>query len=76
MPPEKKGEALAKLQQRLTELQQEKQSLQAKSKASAQKPPEKPDMDSIKEITEKLEEERKGTGTGRMEPGQYMDDWA
>jgi DNA repair exonuclease SbcCD ATPase subunit len=78
MPPEKKGEALAKLQKRLAELEQEKQSLLGKAENKTKKKAGGTDIDGMKELAEKLEEERRkqGTGTGRMEPGQFMDDWA
>jgi septal ring factor EnvC (AmiA/AmiB activator) len=78
MPPEKKGEALAKLQQRLAALEQEKQSLTAKAKDTAETKAEDSDIASVRELAEKPEEEQKkrGTGTGRMEPGQFLNDWA
>jgi acyl-CoA reductase-like NAD-dependent aldehyde dehydrogenase len=78
MPPEKKAEKLAKLQERLAELGREKQSLLAKAEGKAQQKAEGADIESMKELAEKLEEEQKkrGTGTGRMEPGQFLNDWA
>jgi DNA repair exonuclease SbcCD ATPase subunit len=78
MPPEKKGEALAKLQQKLAELEQQKQSLMAKAQDKAKTKAEDTDIESMKELAEKHEDDQKkwGTGTGRMEPGQFLNDWA
>ena len=78
MEPSRKADMLARLQKRLTELRQEKEQLLSEARRTTPKPSGNLDEELVKELAkqQRPEEAKKGTGTGRMEPGQFLDDRA